>query len=122
MINGDSRNNYAERLGHRFGLGWRTCARGERKVIAWLVSRGFSSVRASVLLWSVKLVVWALLLYAAFWLALLVAFVVVIAWVARNTGLGDEEQALTEWRYGPSGYGLYTSDGYRIDPHDPEDE
>jgi hypothetical protein len=71
--------------------------------------------------WAVKFAVFAILLNGVFWLGLLLAFAVIAAWTARNADW-DEEENRTKWRYGPAGYGLYSSDGYRIDPHDPEDE
>ncbi len=73
-----------------------------------------------VLLWTAKLAVLGLLLYVAFWLAMLLVFAVVAAWVARN--LGPDETPEPEWRNGPAGFGLYTYDGYRIDPHVSDDD
>lgn len=46
--------------------------------------------------------------------------VMVVAWMARNTDLG-EELPEPEWRNGPAGFGLYTYDGFRIDPHVEDD-
>ena len=71
----------------------------------------------------VKLAALGVLVYIAFWLlALVIVGLVVAAWSARNADWDSDEATRTEWRYGPAGYGLYTYDGYRIDPHDPEDE
>jgi len=106
----------AERLGRSLGRGWHTYARGERRVSQWLASKGVPVAGAIALLWVLKLVALGLLLYVAFWLALLFVFAAVAAWAARNTDL-DEEEHRTEWRNGPAGFGLYTYDGYRIDPH-----
>ncbi len=115
-------NSNAERFGHWLGGMWRGYARRERRVSAWLVAQGVPAGGAVALLWLVKLSVLALLLYAVFWLALLFVLIVVAAWLASNSAHDEEEQTQTEWRYGPAGYGLYSSDGYRVDPHDPEDE
>ncbi|MPN10034.1 hypothetical protein SDC9_157327 [bioreactor metagenome] len=40
--------------------------------------------------------------------------------MARNSDLGDELPE-PEWRNGPTGFGLYTYDGFRIDPHVEDD-
>ncbi len=72
------------------------------------------------MLWIVELAVLGVLLYFAFWLALLLVFAVIAAGVMGNAELDDEPQA--EWRTGPLGFGLYHLDGSRIDPHDPDAE
>ncbi|MBN0401372.1 DUF3742 family protein, partial [Pseudomonas aeruginosa] len=78
-------------------------------------------VGAAMGLWVVKLVALGVLLYTASWLALLLVAAVVAAWVARNAGL-DDDPTEPEWRNGPAGFGLYTYDGFRIDPHIEDDE
>lgn len=70
-MNTTTRISTAERLGRSFGRGWRAYARGERRASSWLVYRGVPVVGATVLLWVVKLAVLGVLLYSAFWLALL---------------------------------------------------
>ena len=75
-----TRISTAERLGRSFGRGWRAYARGERRASNWLVSKGVPMAGATVLLWTVKLVVLGLLFYAVFWMALLLVFVMVVAW------------------------------------------
>ncbi|HRJ79393.1 MAG TPA: DUF3742 family protein [Planctomycetota bacterium] len=107
---------FAERAGRALGQMWRAGTRLERKAYAWLVARGL----AKGALWAVKLAVLAILLYAAFWVALLLVFAVVAAWVARNGGLDEDDQE-PEWRMGLSGYGLYRGDT-RIDPGGPDDD
>ncbi|WP_050467368.1 DUF3742 family protein [Herbaspirillum chlorophenolicum] len=120
-MNTTTRTSTAERLGRTLGRGWRAYVRGERRASIWLVSRGVPVAGAAVLLWTVKLLVLGLLFYAAFWLALLLVFVMVVAWIARNSDLGDELPE-PEWRNGPAGFGLYTYDGFRVDPHVQDDE
>lgn len=119
-MNTTTRVSAAERLGRRFGRGWRARARGERRISNWLVSKGVPAGGAVALLWVVKLVAFGVLLYAAFWLALLLVFAVVAAWMARNADL-DDDPPEPEWRNGPAGFGLYTYDGFRIDPHVEDD-
>lgn len=115
-MNTTTRISTAERLGHTLGCGWRAYARGERRASNWLVSKGVPVAGASVLVWVVKLAVLGVLLHTTFWLALLLVCVMVVAWMARNIDLG-EELPEPEWRNGPAGFGLYTYDGFRIDPH-----
>ena len=117
-----AQTTFAERLGRTLGRAWRSCARLDRRAQGWLLARGWAPGIAKAALLAVKLAAIGVLLYTAFWLALLLAFALVGAWVVRNDDGGYDEEHKPEWRYGPAGYGLYTHDDYRIDPHDPEDE
>ena len=109
-----------ERTGAAFARALRRLLRQERRVIAWLVSMGWSSTIAKCVVRAVELVVLCAVLYAASWLALLLAFVLAAAWLARS--VGDEDNDAPEWRNGVMGFGMYARDGHRIDPHDVEDE
>lgn len=109
----------AERLGRSLGRGWGAYRRCERRVLSWLVSKGVPVIGAAVLIWTLKLAALGVLLYAAIWLALLLVFLVFVAWGHCTV---DEKALEPEWRHGNAGFGLYTQDGYRIDPHDPSDE
>ena len=113
-----TRTSTAERLGRSFGRGGRAYVRGERRVSSWLASKGMPVAGAAALLWVVKLAVLGALLYTAFWLALLL---VGLLFVARGFGKGDYDFSLPreELRHGEAGFGLYSSDGHRLDPHDP---
>ncbi len=114
-----TRISTAERLGRFSGRGWRAYARGERRASNWLASKGVPVAGAVMLVWLVKLGVLVLLFYSTFWLALLL---VCISLVARGFGKGDDEDFSLphdELRHGEAGFGLYSSDGYRLDPHDP---
>ena len=117
-----AQTTFAERLGRTLGRAWRSCARLDRRAQGWLLARGWAPGIAKAVLLAVKLAAIGVLLYTAFWLALLLAFALVGAWVVRNDDGSYDEEHKPEWRYGPAGYGLYTHDDYRIDPHDPEDE
>ena len=80
---------------------------------------GHLPIVARVVLWTVSLVTVALLIVIAFWFALLVGALLVIAAVfARVSGSGGQSQP--EWRQGLLGFGLYDDKGFRIDPHDPD--
>lgn len=117
-----AQTTFAERLGRTLGRAWRGCARLDRRAQGWLLAQGWTPGIAKAALLAVKLAAIGVLLYTAFWLALLLAFALVGAWVVRNDDGSYDEEHKPEWRYGPAGYGLYTHDDYRIDPHDPEDE
>lgn len=117
-----AQTTFAERLGRTLGRAWRGCARLDRRAQGWLLARGWAPGIGKAALLAVKLAAIGVLLYTAFWLALLLAFALVGAWVVRNDDGSYDEEHKPEWRYGPAGYGLYTHDDYRIDPHDPEDE
>lgn len=117
-----AQTTFAERLGRTLGRAWRGCVRLDRRAHGWLLAQGWTPGIAKAALLAVKLAAIGVLLYTAFWLALLLAFALVGAWVVRNDDGSYDEEHKPEWRYGPAGYGLYTHDDYRIDPHDPEDE
>ena len=119
-MNTTTRISTAERLGRTLGRGWRAYVRGERRASSWLVSKGGAAAGATALVWVVKLVALGVLLYTTFWLAMLLVCVMIVAWMARNADLG-EELPEPEWRNGPAGFGLYTYDGFRIDPHVEDD-
>src|SRR3546814_340342 len=119
-MNMTTRISKAERVGRWLARGWRGYVRGERWLSGWLVAQGVSASVATILRWTFNLVALGVLLYAAFWLALLLVFAIAAAWAANNADGNDESE--TEWRNGPAGFGLYTSDGFRIDPHVYDDD
>ncbi|HNI84193.1 MAG TPA: DUF3742 family protein, partial [Ottowia sp.] len=81
-MNTTTRISTAERLGRTLGRGWRAYARGERRASNWLVSKGMPRAGATALVWVLKLAALGVLLYATFWLALLLVCVMVVAWMA----------------------------------------
>ncbi|PMR75287.1 hypothetical protein C1H69_10195 [Billgrantia endophytica] len=89
-------NTWTHRLGRRAGHGWRWLVLRDRQAERWLVAHGVPTGGAKALLWLVKLVLLGGLLYAAFWLALLLLFVVVVAWSVRDAGVEAEEWAIGE--------------------------
>lgn len=106
---------FAERLGQMLGRARRGCAHLDRRAQGWLLARGWAPGTAKATLLAAKLVAFGLLLYAVLWPALLLAFAIAAAWTARNGDWNDKPES--EWKDGPAGFGLYTYDGYRIDPH-----
>ncbi|EPP5101062.1 DUF3742 family protein [Enterobacter hormaechei] len=91
-MNTTTRSNTAERFGRRLGRIWRAYKRQELRVVAWLVSVGAPSGVATALVWAVKLAVLGVLLYAAFWLALLLLFAVAAAWAAGRDDATEEDE------------------------------
>src|SRR5690554_3039399 len=106
----------SERAGQWLGRVWHKVACRERRAIHWLAAKGLPPRVGQLLFFSVKVIVFAVLLYSVLWIALLLVFMVGSAWTARNL---DQDQAQPEWRDGMLGFGLYHPDGSRIDPHDP---
>lgn len=118
-MNTTTRISKAERVGRWLARGWRGYVHGEQWLSGWLVAQGVSASVATILRWTINLVALGVLLYAAFWLALLLVFAVIASWAINNTSSDDDE--VTEWRVGLSGYGLYRGDT-RVDPGHPDDE
>lgn len=110
----------ADRLGQMLGRMWRGYLRQEQRVSGWLVEHGVPAGGTAVLLWIVKLMVLGVLLYVAFWFVLLLVFALLAArGLAQNAQDEDLWAQKDELRHGEAGYGLYSSSGQRIDPHDP---
>jgi hypothetical protein len=114
---------FAERIGRTLGRLWRVCVRLDQQATHWLVAKGWEPGVAKAVMLLVKLAAIGVLLFTALWSALAaLAIMVVAAWTAHGIDDDDDSMSQTEWRYGPAGYGLYTSNEQRIDPHDPEDD
>lgn len=117
-----AQTTFAERAGRALGRLWRGCARLDRKANRWLVARGLTPSIATAAMLAIKVIAIGLLLYSAVWLALLLAFALAGAWLVRNDdGIYDKERE-PEWRNGHAGFGLYTYDEHRIDPHVTDDD
>lgn len=87
-----AQTTFVERAGRSLGRLWRWGVRLERKARGWLVEHGLAPGVAKMALLVVKLVAFGLLFYAAFWLALLVAFAGAAAWAARGFAYGEHEE------------------------------
>ncbi|MGR4868189.1 DUF3742 family protein [Variovorax sp. LARHSF232] len=83
-----TRLSTAERLCRWLGGMWRGGARLDRKATDWLLTRGLTPGVTKILLLAVKLAVLGVLLYTAFWLTLLLVFVMA---AARMTARDDTE-------------------------------
>ncbi|WP_397458514.1 DUF3742 family protein [Pseudomonas asplenii] len=112
----------AERVGHWLGKAYRALLRHEWRMRLWLVVHGLPATAAAVIAWSIRLIFLALLV--SFSLLLLAVLVVMLFLIGRGVALSDLSYPVpeTQWRDGHSGYGLYSRDGYRIDPHVFEDD
>ncbi|CAP41714.1 MULTISPECIES: DUF3742 family protein [Pseudomonadota] len=93
-MNTTTRSSTAERFGHKLGRTSRAYRHCERRVVAWLISVGAPSAVATALVWVVKLAVLGILLYAAFWLALLLLFAVAAAWMAGHDDATEEKMGV----------------------------
>ncbi|MDH0639291.1 MULTISPECIES: DUF3742 family protein [Pseudomonas] len=89
-MNTKARISNAERFGRRIGGIWWGFVRRERQVAGWLVARGLSAGAATALLWGVKLAVLGVLLYAIFWLALLLVFAIMAGRAAEQILPADD--------------------------------
>ncbi|MFT0546193.1 DUF3742 family protein [Allopusillimonas ginsengisoli] len=85
---------FAHRLGRAAGRAARWLQRREHRAIGWLAAEGLPAPVATTLLWVIKLIVLGVLLYVAFWLALLLAFAVAAIWVAGYSSEQDEDDFL----------------------------
>lgn len=87
---------FAERIGRTLGQLWHVLMRLDRKANGWLVEQGWAPRATKAMLLVAKLVVLGLLIYLAFWLALLLSLAVAAAWAARNS----EHEESEEWAIG----------------------
>lgn len=94
------------RLGYGAGRVWRGFLRREHEAVRWLAARGWSVGLAKALLLGAKALLLVALLYVAFWLAVVLALVVMCLWLIEHAQPGGINWAW-EWRDGHSGYGLY---------------
>ena len=115
-----AQTTFPERVGRTLGRLWRGCVRLDRRAKYGLVAKGWAPGMAGAVLLVVKLAALGVLLYIAFWLALLLLFfAIAAAWAARNTDWDDEQEP--EWKTGAAGFGLYRGD-VRIDVGDPNED
>lgn len=122
-MNTSAQISRAERMGGALGRLWKKWLRLDDRICNRLAACSVPAVFTKVALWAIKLVVVGAAFYFAFWLALIFTMGAVVA-AGVSTGPVDlgNDWYKTEWRHGPAGWGLYDSNGYRIDPHDEGDE
>lgn len=116
-----AQTTFAERLGRTLGRAWRGCARLDRRAHGWLRAQGLAPAAARAVSLVVKFAALAVLLYSAFWLAMLLAVLFVAAWSLRESPYGDDaHEDQPEWREGHGGFGLYDKNEWRHDMGDPD--
>lgn len=91
-----AQTSFAERVGRTLGRMWWGFVRLERKAHGRLVAQGWAPDVARGVSLIVKLAAFGVLIYVAFWLALLTMFTVFAGWTARNAAPGEAE----EWAIG----------------------
>jgi len=108
-----------ERVGRWLGHMWRGVAHREVRAIHWLAAQGVPARVGRLLFWVIKLALFGVLLYVAFWVALPLVFALIASWLCQNSDTDEEMQP--KLRDGHSGVGLYDKDDWRIDVGDPND-
>ncbi|WP_110972524.1 DUF3742 family protein [Pseudomonas huaxiensis] len=112
-MNTSSDSTRAERLGRWLGKKWRCQQRREGLVAAVLQERGVPIQITTVLIWILKLSVLGGVAYSFFWIAFILAIVMLFGWGMMKANVDDFDDQ-PEWRDGSSGYGLYRG-GNRVD-------
>lgn len=79
------------RLGGVLAACYAAMAAGEHHVVRWFVSNGLPAELGWVAAWAIRLALVAALLYVAFWLALLVGLLIVVARVPDDASSAEED-------------------------------
>lgn len=103
--------------GYRLSRGARRVLRGygqmEHRAARWTVANGLPVELASIGIWGVRLAVAGMLVYTAFWLAIVILIVLASAWY----GLHRSSNADDDWRF-PTWEELRWSPGYDPVPYE----
>lgn len=110
-MNVHHRNSKAEQAGRWIGRVWRHLGRQEARLNCWMVDNGVPLHVARGLLCVVKPALVGVMLYAAFWIVLLMVAVVALLAASQGRFWNDGKG---QWRDGLDGYGRY-KDGVRTD-------
>lgn len=89
-----AQTTFAERLGRTPGRAWRGGARLDRRAQGWLRAQGLAPDLAQAASLIVKLAALAVLLYSAFWLALLIVGLVLVTWMAKQDHYEEDSDFL----------------------------
>lgn len=84
----------AERAGRALGRLWRGCVRLDRRAMQALVAKGWKPGAAKGVMLLVKIAAFGVLLYSAFWMALLLLCIVVVARMAWQHDSDDDTDFL----------------------------
>jgi len=112
-----------QRFGSNARKAWLWVRCKENSFASWITSKGLPSPIAKlfVLLFNIALI--AALVYLAIWavIIIVIAFILISSLlnpdVMKNTTIQDDQGI--KYKHGAAGFGLYSSDGYRVDNHDP---
>ncbi|AZF53180.1 hypothetical protein C4J85_2695 [Pseudomonas sp. R4-34-07] len=120
-MSGHPKNSKAERVGRWLGRAYVGLLRQEQRLRLWLIGLGIPAPGARAFAWCLRLS--AIVLLLSF--SLVLAMIVFSLWlVGRGVARSDLSYRTpdVEWRDGHSGFGLYTRDGFRIDPYVSEED
>lgn len=118
-----AQTSFAERAGRSLGRKWRVLVRLDRKAQRGLLTQGWSLGTASAALLVIKLVVFGVLAYVAFWPTVSLALLALVAWSMVGSATWDAEgKDKLEWREGHGGFGLYDKDEWRHDMGNPDEQ
>jgi predicted membrane metal-binding protein len=80
---------------------------------------GLPAGAANLVIAAVWVLIVAELLRYGLWAAIVAALIPVLV-AAGMTDVPNSVERENKWRMGYMGFGLYNSDGFRVDPHDPD--
>ena len=113
----------AWKLGQWLGSWYRAFLRQEARFVAWLAGHGMPVKVARILLWAFRIVAVLVLLYLAFWLALVFLGVAVLAHAGGGTGadhdqdwvIPDPDEHMKNPGYDPNLYNDTSHEMYKDD-------
>ncbi|MCC4622323.1 DUF3742 family protein [Xanthomonas cassavae CFBP 4642] len=109
----------SRRAGRAAGRAWCWLTFRSKQVTERLIAAGVPAGLAKGVGACVLLLVVGVLLYAAFWLGVVLVTAVAVIWLATHIDVLDTTEE-ARWRDGIAGYGLYRGE-VRIDPGDEEE-
>ena len=86
------KNGFAHRIGNRLGRIVRAYTIREALLIEWLVAKGGPKVMMKIMLWIVKVLLLAVLLYFVFWLVMIL--IVFLFFTASLKSRSDAEESV----------------------------
>ena len=118
-MNRSSTDSSAERAGRNVGRAWHRLMRLQHGCRSALTQLGLPIVAAKLVIAAVWILIGAVLLHYGVGVAVVAALVLVLVLAGINNVPNSVERE-NKWRMGYMGFGLYNSDGFRVDPHDPD--
>lgn len=85
-------NSKAESIGRWLGQTWQRLIRQDTRVARWMINRSTSPLVANLLLWIMRLAVFAVFLYVAFWLAIVIVIAVIATALFQSGGRHRQHQ------------------------------